>query len=143
MEKQEAQGLSLSAALRLEFFIIGLGIVALFMIFQPFSLTVFSTGCGLVVLAALANNLLPLAEPGIPVRTILWAATVVLLIFFTALLVSIAAAHLYGLLFLKAPAVSLLVKVSSTPFWAQPLYWSILIIDLVLWFVVFRLAGKK
>ncbi len=143
IDKPEIQRLSLSAALRLEFLIIGLGIVALFMIFQPFSLTVFSIGCGLVVMAALANNLLPLAEPGMPVRTILWAVVVVLLIFFTALLVSIAAAHLYGLLFLKAPAVSLLVKVSVKSFWAQPLYWGIAIIDLVLWFTVFRLAEKK
>ena len=142
-DKSEIQKLTLSAALRLEFLIIGLGIVALFMIFQPFSLTVFSIGCGLVVLAALANNLLPLSEPGMPVRTILWAAVVVLLIFFTALLVSIAAAHLYGLLFLKAPTVSLLAKVSSTPFWAQPLYWGIAFIDLVLWFAVHKLAGKK
>lgn len=142
-DKPEIQKLSLSAALRLEFLIIGLGIVALFMIFQPFSLTVFSIGCGLVVVAALANNLLPLADPGTPVRYILWATAVILLIFFTALLVSIAAAHLYGLVFLKAPTVSLLAKVSSKPFWAQPLYWGIGVIDLVLWFAVNRLAGKK
>ena len=74
MDKHEVQRLSLPAALRLEFLIIGLGIIALFMVFQPFSLTVFSVGCGLVVVAALANNLLPLAEPGMPVRKILWAA---------------------------------------------------------------------
>jgi hypothetical protein len=143
MDKHEVQKLSLPGALRLEFLIIGLGIVALFMVFQPYSLTVFSVGCGLVVMAALANNLLPLAESGTPIRYILWAAVVVLLIFFTALLVSIAAAHLYGLLFLKAPTVSLLAKVASAPFWAQPLYWGIAVIDIVLWFIVFRLAEKK
>ncbi|MFK5977372.1 MAG: hypothetical protein QM488_00610 [Rhizobiaceae bacterium] len=143
MDNHQVKKLSLSGALRLEFLIIALGIVALFMIFQPFSLTVFSIGCGLVVVAALANNLLPLSEPGMPIRKILWATVVVLLIFFTALLVSIAAAHLYGMLFLKAPAVSLLVKVASKPFWAQPLYWGITFIDVVLWFVVFRLVEEK
>ncbi len=139
----ENKKLSLSGALRLEFLIIGLGILALFMIFQPFSLVVFSIGCGLVVVAALANNLLPLAEPGTPIRSILFAASVVLVVFFTALLVSIAAAHLYGLVFLTAPSVSLLVKVSSKPFWAQPLYWGIAVADIIMWFAVYKLKGKK
>ncbi|PHR95296.1 MAG: hypothetical protein COA78_30445 [Blastopirellula sp.] len=142
-QKPETKKLTLASALRLEFAIIGLGIVALFMIFQPFSLTVFSLGCGLVVVAALVNNLLPLAEVGTPVRKIFWAATVVFLIFFTALLVSIVAAHLYGLFFLKAPTVSLLVSAPpAKPFWAQPLVWGIAAIDFVLWLVVKRLAGK-
>ena len=46
-------------ALRLEYFIIGLGIFALVLIFQPFSLTLFAMGSVLVVLAGLINNLLP------------------------------------------------------------------------------------
>ena len=54
-------------ALRLEYFIIGLGIFALLLIFQPFSLKLFAIGSGLVVLAGLINNLLPLAQPGVPV----------------------------------------------------------------------------
>lgn len=139
------KGLKLTgqSALRLEFSIIGLGILALVMIFQPFSLMVFSLGCGLVVLAALANNLLPLAEVGTPVRMIVFAAAVVGLIFCTALLVAIAAAHLYGVAFLKAPAVSLVPRAASPPFWQQPLVWGIAAIDVILWFAVFRLRGSK
>ena len=143
MAKYQSRKLTLSSALRLEFGIIGLGIVALAMIFQPFSLSVFSAGCGLVVVAALVNNLLPLAEPGTPIRSISFAAAVVLLIFCTALLVSITAAHLYGLAFLKAPAVSLLAKAPAQSFWEHPLFWGLVVADLILWFVVYRLAERK
>ncbi|MEP1208342.1 MAG: hypothetical protein ABJM29_08900 [Rhizobiaceae bacterium] len=143
MSGKNVARLTRDSAVRLEFSIIGLGIVALFMIFQPFSLTVFSLGCGLVVLAALINNLLPLAEPGTPVRTITFALAVVALIFVTALLVAIAAAHLYGIAFLKAPAVSLVRRAASAPFYQQPLVWGLAVIDIILWFAVFRLKGDK
>ncbi len=143
MNKMEKRKLTLSSALRLEFGIIGLGVVALAMIFQPFSLSVFSAGCGLVVLAALANNLLPLAEPGTPIRQITFAAVVVLLIFCTALLVAIAAAHLYGLAFLKAPTASSLSRVSAQPYWEHSLFWGLAVCDVLLWFTVFRLAESK
>ncbi|NKB52041.1 MAG: hypothetical protein GKR97_07440 [Rhizobiaceae bacterium] len=135
--------LSKDVALRLEYSIIGFGIVALIMIFQPFSLTIFSIGCGLVVVAALINNLLPLAVAGAPVRIIPFATAVVALILCTALLVAIAAAHLYGLAFLKAPAVSLVRRAASAPFYQQPLVWGLAVIDIILWFAVFRLRGDK
>ncbi|MGI9355152.1 MAG: hypothetical protein ACR2PF_08350 [Rhizobiaceae bacterium] len=143
MSNQAGSKLTRHSALRLEFLVIGLGILALLMIFQPFSLTVFSLGCGLVVLAALANNLLPLAETGVPTRTIMFAATVVGLIFCTALLIAIASAHLYGVAFLKAPAVSLVRRAASAPFWQQPLVWGLAVTDAILWFLVFRLRGGK
>jgi len=143
MSNPSGSKLTRQSALRLEFSVIGLGIFALGMIFQPFSLTVFSFGCGLVVLAALANNLLPLAETGTSTRTIMFAAAVVALIFCTALLVAIAAAHLYGVAFLKAPAVSLVPRAASAPFWQQPLVWGLAIADAILWFLVFRLRGNK
>jgi hypothetical protein len=112
------------AALRLEFAIIGLGVVALVMIFQPFSLLLFGIGCGLVVLAGLANNLLPLAQPGVRARSVVFAALVVALIFCCVLLLSIAAAHLYGVLFLKPPAVATASPVPpAAPFWLQPFIW--------------------
>ncbi len=143
MNNFESRKLTLSSALRLEFIIIGLGILALAMIFQPFNLSVFSAGCGLVVVAALANNLLPLAEPGTPVRSIIFAATVVLLIFCTAVLVAIVAAHLYGLAYLKAPSASALSRVSSRSFWEHPLFWGLAVADLMLWFVVYRLSERN
>ena len=73
------------------------------MIFQPFNISLFAIGCVLVVLAALINNLLPLAQPGVPARSVVTAAMVVAMIFCIVLLVSIFAAHLYGVFFLKPP----------------------------------------
>ncbi len=68
MSDESQTGMSPRGALRLELFIIGLGLFALVLIFQPFSLTLFAIGSGLVVLAGLVNNLLPLAQPGVPDR---------------------------------------------------------------------------
>lgn len=140
MSDKKIEGMSVQAALRLEFAVIGLGVLALLMIFQPFSLVIFSIGCGLVVLAALANNLLPLAEPGTPMRMIVFAATVVALIFCTALIVAIIAAYLYGLAFLNPPPAGSSLVPSAPPFWTHPLVWTLVVLDAVLWVLVFRLA---
>jgi hypothetical protein len=120
--------LSAGGALRLEAFIIGLGILALLMIFQPLSLTLFAIGSGLVVLAGLINNLLPLAKPGTKIRTIITVALVVALIFCCVLLISITAAHLYGVFFLRPPdpATTLgKVQLNTPPFYLQPLVWGL------------------
>jgi hypothetical protein len=120
------KGMTKAGALRLEYAIIGLGIFALILIFQPFSRTLFATGSVLVVIAALVNNLLPLAQPGIAPRRVVWAALIVGLIFCLALLVSISAAHLYGVAFLAAPdpnTSSGKVQLAAAPFWRQPLVW--------------------
>jgi hypothetical protein len=93
------QGMSIAAATRIEFAIIGIGVLALLLIFQPFSLWLFGVGCGLVVIAALANNLLPLCEPGVPARTIVNAAMIVAAIFVVAVMIAIGAAYLYGRFF--------------------------------------------
>lgn len=125
---EPAKGLTPQGALRLEGFIIGLGILALLLIFQPFSLTLFAIGSGLVVLAGLVNNLLPLARPGVKVRTIVTVALVVALIFGCVLLISIAAAHLYGVFFLKPPDPATTagkVQLATPPFYLQPLVWAL------------------
>ena len=54
-------------------------------------------------MAGLINNLLPLAQPGVPARSVLKAAMIVAMIFCIVLLVAIFAAHLYGVFFLKPP----------------------------------------
>ncbi|HEY7749789.1 MAG TPA: hypothetical protein VH933_14075 [Aestuariivirgaceae bacterium] len=95
--------MSVASATRLEFFIIGLGAVALVLIFQPFSLTLFGIGCAMVVLAALSNNLLPLCEPGISARTVLTAVAIIALIFVVVVGVSLVSAYLYGKLFVASP----------------------------------------
>ena len=124
-------GMSPRSALRLEFFIIGLGLFALVLIFQPFSLTLFAIGSCLVVLAGLANNLLPLAQPGVPPRAVVKVALIVAMIFCIALLVSITAAHLYGVFFLKPPDLNTITgraALAALPFYMQPFVWSLAVV---------------
>ena len=139
MSEQERAGMTPKAALRLEFFIIGLGIFALILIFQPFSLTLFAIGSGLVVLAGLINNLLPLAQPGVPVRSVITVGMVVAMIFCIVLLVSITAAHLYGVFFLRPPDPNTVlgkVQLATPPFYMQPVVWSIAGIAIVLAIII-------
>jgi hypothetical protein len=90
-------------ALRLEYVIIGLGILALLMIFQPFSLGTFALGGIIVVIAGLVNNLLPLAQPGVSARSVITVGMVVAMIFCIVLLVAMFVAYLYGAFFLNPP----------------------------------------
>ena len=125
------QGMTREDALRLEYFIIGLGIFALILIFQPFSVTLFAIGSMVVVLAGLVNNLLPLAQPGVKVRSVITIAMVVAMIFCIVLLVSIAAAHLYGVFFLKPPNPDTQqgkIQLATPAFYMQPLVWGIAIV---------------
>ncbi len=129
------QGMTRQGALRLEFFIIGLGIFALLLIFQPFSLKLFAIGSVLVVIAGLINNLLPMAQPGVRVRSVITIAMVVAMIFCIVLLISIGAAHLYGAFFLKPPDPNTLAgkaQLAAAPFWRQPLVWGIAAVAAVL-----------
>ena len=128
MNGSGTQGMTRQAALRLEYSIIGLGVFALMLIFQPFSVTLFAIGAGLVVLAGLVNNLLPMAQPGVKVRSIITIAMVVAMIFCIVLLIAIAAAHLYGVFFLQPPNPDTVLgklQLKTPPFWMQPLVWGI------------------
>ena len=115
-----SQGMTRAGARRLEYAIIALGIVALLLIFQPFSPVLYGVGCGLVVLAGLVNNLLPLCQPGTSMRSVLNAALVIMLVFCVVMLLSIAAAHLYGVLFVDA-----LSPDTSEPFYRVPFVWGV------------------
>jgi hypothetical protein len=131
MSEGNQTGMTARAALCLELFIIGLGIFALVLIFQPFSLTVFAIGSGLVVLAGLVNNLLPLAQPGVQVRSVVVVALVVAMIFCIVLLVAISAAHLYGVFFLKPPdpnTVTGKAAIAALPFYKQPFVWTLAVV---------------
>jgi hypothetical protein len=116
-------GMSVKAATHLEYAIISLGLLALVLIFQPFSLALFSVGCVLVVAAGLINNLLPLCEPGVSPRTFLTIALVVAMVFLIVLLVSVSAAHLYGVYFVEQAAVS--TTPAGQPYYAQPFIWTV------------------
>jgi len=124
-------GMSGKAALRLEIFIIGLGLLALVLIFQPFSIILFAIGSGLVVLAGLVNNLLPLAQPGVAPRSVIVVLLVVAMIFCVVLLVSIGAADLYGVFFLKPPdpnTVAGKAALAALPFYMHPFVWTLAIV---------------
>jgi hypothetical protein len=99
--KSQPAGMSVKTATNVEYAIIGLGALALLLIFQPFSLTLFGIGCALVVLAGLINNLLPLCEPGVPVSSLVKAGLVVAAIFVIVLVIALTSAYLYGELFVK------------------------------------------
>jgi hypothetical protein len=128
-------GMTPAAARRLEFTIIGLGVLALLMIFQPFNIVLFTVGCILVVLAGLINNLLPLAQPGVPKRSVVTAAMVVAMIFCIVLLVAIVAAHLYGVFFLKPPDPGTVMgkaQLNAKPWYMHSLTWTIAAVACVL-----------
>ena len=128
-------GMTPAAARNLEFTIIGLGVLALLMIFQPFNIALFTVGCILVVLAGLINNLLPLAQPGVPKRSVVRAAMVVAMIFCIVLLVAIFAAHLYGVFFLKPPDPNTVMgkaQLNAKPWYMHGLTWTIAAVACVL-----------
>jgi len=91
------RGMTRRQARTVEYSIIGLCIVAMVMIFQPFSLSLFSVGAGLVVLGGLAFNLVPLCRPGVPASRLVKAGLIVLGILVVVIALAIGAAHLYGI----------------------------------------------
>ena len=132
---QDNGGMTPAAARRLEFSIIGLGMLALLMIFQPFNITLFAVGCVLVVVAALVNNLLPLAQPGVPKSAVVNAAMIVAMIFCIVLLVAIFAASLYGVFFLRPPDPTTMagkVQLNALPWYMHSFTWTIAVIACVL-----------
>lgn len=131
-----AAGISPRAALQLEYGIIALGVLALALIFQPFSLSLFAVGCGLVVLTGLINNLLPLCLPGVPLRSVAIAALIVADIFCGMLLVAITAAYLYGIFFVNATAPD-----TASPFYLQPFVWGVAAVAALLAFAIWKLRA--
>ena len=128
-------GMTPAAARKLEYGIIGLGVAALVLIFQPFNLALFAVGSILVVMAGLINNLLPLAQPGVPVRSVVKAGMIVAMIFCIVLLVAIFAANLYGVFFLVPPNPDTLAgkaQLNAKPWYMHSFTWTIAVIACVL-----------
>jgi hypothetical protein len=90
-------GMSAATARSLEAAIIGLCVLALVLIFQPFSLTLYGIGAGLVVLGGLAFNLIPHCRPGVPLRWLLTVALIVLALLIAIFLLSLGSTYLYAL----------------------------------------------
>jgi hypothetical protein len=142
----EPSGMSASSSRRIEFSIIGLGIFALLLIFQPFSLTLFAVGSMLVVLAGLLNNLLPMAQPGVPARSLITVAMVVGMVFGIVLLVSIFAAYLYGVGFLNPPDPNTAAgkaMAAAPKFWAHPFTQSVAVVTAILALLVWWRSKSK
>jgi hypothetical protein len=145
-DDRPAGGMSPAQALRLEYAIIGLGILALVLIFQPFSLTLFAVGSGLVVLAGLLNNLLPMAQPGVRAGAVLNIAMIVAMIFGIVLLVSIAAAHIYGATFLNPPDPNTAAgraMAAAPKFWEHPFTLSVAAVTAVLAALIWLRTRRK
>lgn len=135
MSDDAKTGMNKPQALRLEYGIIGLGILALLMIFQPFSLTIFSLGGILVVIAGLVNNLLPLAQPGVRTRSVITVGMVVAMIFCIVLLLSITVASLYGVFFLEPPNPDTQtgkIQIMATPWYRHTFTLTVAVIGAVL-----------
>lgn len=127
--------MSPATARKMEYGIIGLGIVALVMIFQPFSIGLFTAGAMLVVIAGLVNNLLPLAQPGVPARKVVTIAMVVAMIFCIVLLLAILSASLYGTFFLNPPDPNTTtgkVQLKATPWYLHTFTLSVAAVAAVL-----------
>jgi hypothetical protein len=75
--------------------LIGLGILALALIFQPFQLGAVRGGLRARCLRGVSpSNLLPLCQPGTTLRSLIVASVIVALAFFVIMLISITAAYL-------------------------------------------------
>ncbi|MEM0946739.1 MAG: hypothetical protein AAGK37_05005 [Pseudomonadota bacterium] len=75
--------------------IIGLCVLSIIFIFQPFSLQLFSIGCVTVVIGALAFNLVPLCREGVPLSALRKAVIIVLIILGVAAALGVGTAFLY------------------------------------------------
>lgn len=84
-----------SQAKRIEYSIIGLCVIALLMIFQPFSLFFYSIGAGLVVVGGLVFNLIPFCREGVSFAKLGKVLSIVLIILLIAVLLGIGTGYLY------------------------------------------------
>jgi hypothetical protein len=79
-----------------EYSIVGASLLALVLIFQPFSLALFTLGAAAIVLVGLAFNLVPLAQPGRTWGSLVKGAIVIVVAFAIVTLLSLGMAELYG-----------------------------------------------
>jgi hypothetical protein len=89
-------GMTAKQAKTVELTIVGVSLLSLVLLFQPFSLELYSVGAGLVVLAGLAFNLVPLCVPGRSFASLLKGALVIAVIFVVVTLIALGSALLYA-----------------------------------------------
>lgn len=79
----------------LEHSIIFLCVASIVMIFQPWSMQLFSIGCILVVVGALLFNLVPFCRPGVSGKQLGKVVLIVLVVLVVAALLGIGTAFMY------------------------------------------------
>ena len=79
----------------IERLIIGLCVLSVLAIFQPFSIALFSVGCVTVVIGALAFNLVPLCREGVPLRALVKVTVIILVILLVAASLGVGTAFMY------------------------------------------------
>jgi hypothetical protein len=97
MQDRSTAGMSVRQAKAIEYAIVAVSVLSLVLLFQPFSLPLYSIGAGLVVLAGLAFNLVPLCTPGQPLASLIKAAVMIVIIFFVVAALSMGAVELYAM----------------------------------------------
>jgi hypothetical protein len=95
-ERADQEGMSAATARTIEYSIIALCVISLVLIFQPFSLTLYGVGAGLVVLGGLAFNLIPQCRPGVPMRRLVTVALIVLALLVLVFLLAVGTSYLYA-----------------------------------------------
>jgi hypothetical protein len=89
-------GMTAREAKTIEYAIVAVSVIALVLLFQPFSLGLYSVGAGLVVFAGLAFNLVPLCTPGRTFASLAKATAVIVAIFVVVTLLALGSALLYS-----------------------------------------------
>ena len=89
-------GMTAKEAKSIEYAIVAVSIISLVLLFQPFSLGLYSVGAGLVVFAGLAFNLVPLCTPGRTFASLAKATAVIVVIFIVVTLLALGSALLYS-----------------------------------------------
>jgi hypothetical protein len=92
-----AAGMTAKQAQAIEFAIVAVSVLSLVLLFQPFSLGLYSIGAGLVVLAGLAFNLVPLCTPGRPVASLVKGAVIIAIVFVVVAALSLGSVELYAM----------------------------------------------
>jgi hypothetical protein len=90
-------GMTVKQAKTVEYAIIAVSVLSLALLFQPFSLGLYSVGAGLVVFAGLAFNLVPLCTPGRTFGSLAKGALTIAVIFVVVTLLALGSALLYSL----------------------------------------------
>jgi uncharacterized membrane protein len=97
MSEPPSTGMTATQARTVEYAIIALCVIAVVLIFQPFSLTLYGIGAGLVVLGGLSFNLIPHCRPGVPARWLIEVALIVLTLVIVVFCLAVATTLLYGM----------------------------------------------